>query len=200
VRLFFSTFVCCVAVTVGVACSGDDDAGIEPPAGYTEVASGESDGLTWTLSSQPDPDVDGGTCWHLDTEPEVEQLLSDTECRPPVDDELPRDFNSEFPFGTPATGAFDILVGIIPDEIAEAEFGFADGSAAEPVFVDEERGIIVWAGPSEPFLGGVAVTLADGVRLGCGPGDIVSSTQLEDMTEEQLVEIRQFVFTCLEAA
>jgi hypothetical protein len=169
---------------------------IEPPAGFEVVASGRSGGLGWTLSSKPGDD--GATCWHLDTEPEVEQLQSDTECLRKYDPKLPRAFATEFPFGTAATGNHDIVVAIVPGRVRKAAFGFANGDRSEPTYLDEDAGVVLWAGESRPYLAGVAITLADGTRLGCGPGDTTSASQLEGRTEAELLDIRQFVWTCLD--
>lgn len=169
---------------------------IAPPEGFDLVASGQSSGLRWALSRKPGPD--GGTCWHLDSEPKLKQLQSDTECLRERDPQRSRAYDTEFPFGTDASGEYDIVVAIVADRVKAARFGFDDGSRAEPTYLGPDTGIVVWAGASRPFITGAVITLADGAQLGCGPGDISRPSELEGRSEDDLLDIRQFVWTCLD--
>ena len=169
---------------------------IPPPDGFTVVASGWASGLHWTLSRKPGPD--GATCWHLASRPPLKLLQSDTECLPRNDPRRSRSFATELPFGTDATGSHDVVVAVLSDRVKNAEFGFDDGSRSAPVYVDRASGVVVWAGPSRPFVTSVSITLADGLQLGCGPGDVTHASQLQGRTEVDLLDIRRFAWTCLD--
>jgi hypothetical protein len=166
------------------------------PAGdFAVLAGGNASGLRWTLSRAPASD--DGTCWRIETDPPVDLLLGSTECRPRPDPAQPRDFGTEFPFGTGATGEYDIVVGVVPGGVAGAEFAFVDGTTEPARFLDREQGIVVWAGTSRPFLAAVTLTTSDGERLGCGPGDVMRASQLVGKTDQELLDARRYVWTCM---
>ncbi len=165
---------------------------------FEEVASGDDGGLEWTLSRAPA--AGGGVCWKLETDPELTLVREPEHCDGVLPADMPVAFRADFPYaGDIRSGAdHDIVVGVIPAEIEKAEFGFADGSSAPPTYLDVASGIVVWAGSSRPVAAAVEITLADGTPLGCGPGDVTSALELYEAPEAKLLDIRQFVWTCLE--
>ena len=206
------------------ACSGDDDDGegtdpTEPPktaseptsttplvttpngepernGDYEEVASGESDGLAWTLSKAPA--AGGGLCWKLETDPELELVRASEHCDVPLPDDQPLAIRVDFPYASDIRDDHDIVVGVVPGgKIESAEFGFSDGATAEPTYIDEDSGVFVWAGPSRPVAAAIDL-VADGNRIACGPADITSALELFEAPEAQLLDVRQFPWTCLE--
>ncbi|MGQ0826390.1 MAG: hypothetical protein ACT4OX_15405 [Actinomycetota bacterium] len=207
-----------VAVTLALgACRGDDGGEADGPPPTTvgsttplvttangeparegefeELASGDDDGLEWTLSRAPASG--GGVCWRLETNPELDLVREPTHCDSAVPPDTPLGFRIDFPYSSGITTDHDIVVGVVPAPIDSAEFGFADGTSAEPTYLDEEAGIVVWAGASRPVAGSVDIA-AEGLRYGCGPGDVTSALQLYGQSDAQLIDARQFVWTCLE--
>jgi hypothetical protein len=84
-------------------------------------------------------------------------------------------------------------------KVNDATFQFTDHSTRKPVFIDKDQGIVVWAGKSRPFVGSVALIVDNG-DFGCGPGDITSADQLAGKTEREVLDARQFVWTCFDNA
>lgn len=205
------------AVLVLAACSGDDDDGgasltttpdvttplVTSPNGepvregdWEEIASSDDGGVAWTLSRAPA--AGGGVCWRLETDPELDLVTQPEHCNSPLPPEASRVLRMDFPYASGITTDHDIVVGVLPEEIVSAEFGFSDGTLAEPTYLDKEGGIVVWSGPSRPAAAAVTIELTDGVEVGCGPGDVVSPLELTDLPDERLIDARQFVWTCFE--
>jgi hypothetical protein len=200
------------------ACSGDDDDTpavptttpdqttplVTTPNGepvqegdFVEVANGDDDGLEWTLYRAPA--AAGGTCWKLETEPAVDLLQEPTHCQSPVPTEE-RWFRIDSPYATGATEDHDIVVVSVPEKVKSATVQFVDESEeAEPTFLDEENGLVVWAGKSRPFLGSMTITMPDGYEVACGPGDISNALQLSEEPEPKILETRRHPWTCAES-
>jgi hypothetical protein len=165
------------------------------PAGtFAELVHDTNDGLSWKLSQAPG--TDGATCWKLETGPSVDLTLSQIECRKAADPKATDDFNAEWPFETGAKTDHDIFVAFVRKPINDAQFQYVGDKTAKPVYIDKDKGIIVWAGKSRPFMAAAQITMPDGSKLDCGPGDIQSSTQLDGKTDQQILKARQFVWTC----
>jgi hypothetical protein len=43
----------------------------------------------------------------------------------------------------------------------------------------------------------VQITLTDDSKIDCGPGDIQNADQLAGKTDQQILQARQFVWTCI---
>jgi hypothetical protein len=213
----WAVMVLCTAL-VATACSGDDDDGnrttgsttpdqttpfVTTPNGepvregeFEKVADGDDGGLTWTLLSAPA--AAGGVCWKLETEPEVDLVLEPEHCTSPLPLSQPVAQRIDFPYAGSTKTDHDIVVASVPSTIERAEFGFSDGTTAEPSYLDAEGGIVVWSGPSRPAAAAVTMTLEDKLIVDCGPGDITTALELYNATDAKLREARQFVWTCLE--
>jgi hypothetical protein len=172
----------------------------QPSGAYTKVANGTNEGLSWRLSKAPNKN--GDTCWKLETGPSVDLIQSAVMCDGAPKSGVGADFNTDFPFETGATTPHDIAVGLVHQAIQNAQFQFIDPTTknittAKPTFIDKQNGTVVWAGKSKPYLAAATITLADGSKIDCGPGDIQSAQQLSDKTEAQILQKRQFVWTCI---
>ena len=170
----------------------------QPVGAFAAVASGNKDGLAFTVSRAPS--TLGGTCWRIETTPKVDILDTTQRCYPARDPKEDRALAVEFPFQSGATGANDIVVGVVPEQVKDATFAFSDGSTAKPVVLDNGQGVIVWAGKSRPFAGALTMTMADGAVFGCGPGDVTKPEQITGLTERQLLDDRKFFWSCLSAS
>lgn len=174
--------------------------GPSPPevvGAFTTLASGRSAGLAWQLAQAPG--TSGATCWKLETVPAVDLLRPDPVCVAAAGSAAGgRGFAVRFPFQSGATGALDIVVGVVPEPVRAAQLAFVDGSTAAPTYLDQKHGIVLWAGRSRPFLGAGTITLADGATLSCGPGDVIAIGQLAGKSEQELLEYRGYPWSCVE--
>ena len=197
-----------LACVLVVGCSGDDDDGdsgtptfaagttVTPAGDFTEIASGQQEGVTWQLAHAPASD--GGTCWRFTSQPEL-VATSEACAAPPGDENQPPEFAVEFPFTTDGTGVADAVVVTSTVDIEDAEFAFADGSRAEPVTstFNNGTGALVWIGPTDPAIGALTITTADGTTLHCGPGTITDPAEIANLDPAELAEQRSFPWACV---
>jgi hypothetical protein len=172
----------------------------QPTGSYAQVAKATNDGLSWRLSKAPNNN--GDTCWKLETGPSVDLIQSAVMCDGPPQTTAGADFNTDFPFETGATTPHDIAVGLVHQPIQDAQFQFIDPTTknitnAKPTYINKDDGTVVWAGKSKPYLAAATITLKDGSKIDCGPGDIQSAQQLFDKTAAQILKKRQYVWTCI---
>jgi hypothetical protein len=171
-----------------------------PTGAFTKVAEKTSDGLHWRLSNAPG--AGGTTCYKLETGPSVDLIQSAMQCPNPPTKTATPDFNTEFPFETGATTAHDIVVAVTRHPINDAQIQFvvpagAPAKTAKPVYIDKQNGVVVWAGKSRPFVGGMQITLSDNSKIDCGPGDVQSASQLSGKSDPDILKARQFVWSCI---
>jgi hypothetical protein len=161
---------------------------------YETVASGNDDGLDWTVDRAPA--AGGGACWRVTTDPELDFVFADEHCVTPVAG--PSWFTVDFPQVARLKPDHDIVVLSSPAPIKQATFAFADGTDAEAVFMSDDGTVAVWAGAADPVALSVALTLDDGTEAACGPGDVQSADQMRGKSDKQIREIREFPWTCTE--
>jgi hypothetical protein len=155
---------------------------VEPSGPFEEVASGTTEGVTWTLLRAPG--TEGTSCWRWQATPPLPQVgLPNPDAfrcvkAPDMPEEV-SDVSDEilFPVIGNGQGSYDALVALVPEDTAAATMGFVGGTTQD-VPVSKP---FVWIGPPQPLKGYLGLTLDDGTRVDCGAGAI---TTPDDLTND----------------
>lgn len=176
----------------------------EPPApagSLIEVASGESEGIRWTLFRGPST-IDGD-CWRLETSEPFSQayptLPDGTICPQPITADDPTEFQIQFPIDGDGTSTVDAIVAVLPPgmDLTSATIGFI-GGATEPVAIDQERGLVVWVGRGTRTPGYMQLVTTTDQTFGCGAGHVTAVADLEVEDPVQIETLRLAPWLCLE--
>jgi hypothetical protein len=152
---------------------------VEPSGPFEEVASGTSEGVTWTLLRAPG--TYDTTCWRWQATPPLPQvgLPNPDAFRCVKVPDSASDVSDEilFPVIGNGQGSYDALVALVPENTTAATMGFIGGTTQDvPVGAP-----FVWVGPPQPLKGYLGLTLDDGTRVDCGAGAI---TTPDDLTND----------------
>jgi hypothetical protein len=151
---------------------------------YVEIASGTAGTTAYRVLRAPA--TDGGTCWKVESDPayvpQDEPRADGGVCAAPITTSGEPLDQVGFPIDGTADTPYEIF-GLLLPEGSTAEASFFDGTR-RPVPLDPS-GLALVVGPSEPVLGAMVVTLADGKKLSCGPGPINGPADLEGTAPEE---------------
>ncbi len=167
-----------------IANQGSTNVGPELTGPYQSVANGDAAGVAFTVEQAPAQN--GFTCWRVQSTPAFVPASKDRQdgarCTAAPTGTDPTDQVS-FPVDAGAGNPFELLGGVLPAG-ATATLTMTDGSTRP--FTRGPAGIALYSGPPEPGAAFIAVTLASGEKLACGPGPISALIDVEGSSASDL--------------
>ena len=164
---------------------------------FTLVGSGRDAGLEWTLESAPA--VDGRTCWRFRSTPEVPQVDELTDdglfCEAPLPENPAVEARVRFVVDSAGTSPVEVVIAVLPEGVTGAELVSADRSR-RALPLERTPGLLVHVGPPDPQPVVVLLELADGTRLGCGPGPVTEPADLDTLDPDTLTILRDIAWGC----
>jgi hypothetical protein len=168
-----------------------------PPAAtgsYATVASGNTNGVAWTLMRAPG--TRGTDCWKWQATPPVKVLDAGPDggrCYLTPQPGDTADDATVFAVRSAPGGRYSALAVQFPKDAATATLGLAGGQLEQ---LKPSGRYLVRVGPSSPLPAYLAVTFADGSKIECGAGNVLS---VEDLRATSDSDVRLGDWACFPA-
>jgi hypothetical protein len=151
---------------------------------YAAVASGNTNGITWTLLRAPG--TRGTDCWKWQATPPVKVLDAGSgggRCYLTPQPGDAADDATVFAVRSVPGGRYSALAVQFPKEAATATVGLAGGKLEQ---LQPSGRYLVRVGPSSPLPAYLAVTFADGSKIECGAGNVLSVDDLRTTSDSDV--------------
>jgi hypothetical protein len=161
---------------------------------YASVASGNANGVAWTLLRAPG--TRGTDCWKWQATPPVKVLdakADGSRCylKPQPGDTA--DDATVFAIRSVPGGRYSALAVQLPKDATSATLGLAGGMREQ---LKPSGRYLVRVGPSSPLPAYLAVTFADGTKIECGAGNVLS---LDDLPSTSDADVQHGDWACFPA-